>query len=278
MIPAPAPETLGTFRMVHEGAITAGARTTFIFEYQAGAAGLRRGARIRIGVPNTGWERPVPPQQRYWDELVQGEERRLAPFHPVNTTPAVQGSAGASVVLEVMERMLAPDEDPALAYWRWWITGTLEGADLISGDVVRITYGDKRFGSGGVRVQVYPENAINVLAFVQPGPAEPFLALTGSPVFFDVVAGAPTRANVVAPSTHCQPEITVRVSITDECHCRPGAFGRCGARRRRPEHFVPARIAEGGAHPRGRACAIEGDRAGKRLHVGTAESLRARRF
>ena len=60
-------------------------------------------------------------------------DRRLAPFHPVNTTVAIEGRAGAVMVLTVMERMLVPDEDPALAYWRWWITGTLEGADLLPG-------------------------------------------------------------------------------------------------------------------------------------------------
>ena len=64
-------------------------------------------------MPNTGWERPVPPQQRYWDELVQGVPP-TSPFHPVNTTALVQNREGAVVVLDVMECMLAPDEDPAI--------------------------------------------------------------------------------------------------------------------------------------------------------------------
>jgi hypothetical protein len=221
MIPAPAPETMGTFRMRHDGPIVAGMRTRIVFEYRAGAAGLKRGARLRFGVPNTGWEEPVPPQQRYWDELVQAADRRLAPFHPVNTTPAVESASDATVVLDAMERMLVPDEDPALAYWRWWITATLEGADLIAGDVVRITYGDNRFGSDGIRVQTFPENQINVVAFSQAAPSEPFYALSGSPAYFDVVSGPASRANVIAASTYCGSDVPVRISLTGECQERP---------------------------------------------------------
>jgi hypothetical protein len=221
MIPPQAPADLGTFQMCHDGPFIAGMRTSVRFEYRAGEAGLRLGARIRFGVPNTGWQEPVPPQQRYWDELVQGTDRRLAPFHPVNTTVAVEGKTGAVAVLDVMERMLVPDEDPALAYWRWWITATIEGAELAPGDVVRVTYGDNRFGSDGIQVQTFPEDRINVVAFVQSGPAEPFLMLSGSPVYFDVVGGPACRTNVVAASTHAGDDVLVRISITDACQAKP---------------------------------------------------------
>lgn len=224
MIPPTAPPTLGTFRVVHDGPFVAGMRTTVHFEYVAGEAGLRPGAKVRVGVPNTGWEEPVPPQQRYWDELVQGASRRLAPFHPTNTTAIVEGREGVFVVLDVMERMLAPDEDPAIAYWRWWITATVEGSGLKPGDVLRITYGDRRFGSEGVRVQTFAEPRINVVAFVQPAAGGEFFGLHGSPWFFDVVPGEASRANVVAPSTHDEgSDVEVRVSVTDACQCKPAA-------------------------------------------------------
>jgi hypothetical protein len=232
MIPAPAPIELGRFRVFHEGPFVAGMRTTVGFEYEVGPAGVAMGARFRVGLPNTGWEEPVPPQQRYWDELIQGTARRLAPFHPVNTTAAIDGREGAVAVLSVMERMLAPDEDPAIAYWRWWITATIEGAHLSAGDVVRITYGDRRFvgggaddaaGAGGARVQTFVEDQINAVAFVQPRPEAALLQLRGSPWFFDVVAGPPVRANVVAPSTYTGSPVPVRISVTDRCHCRPAA-------------------------------------------------------
>jgi Protein of unknown function (DUF3604) len=220
-IPPQAPTSLGTFQMCHDGPFVAGMRTSVRFQYRAGEAGLRRGGRLRFGVPNTGWQQPVPPQQRYWDELVQGADRRLAPFHPVNTTAAIEGSAGAVAVLDVMERMLVPDEDPALAYWRWWITATIEGADLAPGAIVSVIYGDSRFGSDGIQVQTFPEDRINAVAFVQPGPGEPFLMLDGSPAYFDVIGGPPSRANVVADSTHRGADVPVRVSITDACQAKP---------------------------------------------------------
>jgi hypothetical protein len=221
MIPPPAPVNLGTFRVVHEGPFVAGIRTTVQLEYVVGPAGLSAGARIRVGVPNTGWEQPVPPQQRYWDELVQGAARRLAPFHPVNTTASVEAREGAVVVLDVMERMLTPDEDPAIAYWRWWITATIEGSNLKPGDVLRITYGDRRFGSEGVRVQTFIEDQVNVVAFIQPTPDGEFFQIQASPWYLDVIAGPASRANVVARSTFSEPDVPVRISVTDACQCRP---------------------------------------------------------
>ena len=222
MIPSPAPKEQGSFRILHDGPVVAGMHTAMIFEYTAGDAGLAKGARVRFGVPNTGWEKPVPPQQRYWDELVLGTDRRLAPFHPVNTTASVQSAGGAVIALDVMERMLVPDEDPALAYWRWWITATVEGSELAPGDVVSVTYGDSRFGSDGIRVQTFPEARINVVAFVQAGVGEEFFSLTGSPWFLDVIGGPPSRATVVAASTYCGADVPVRISLTAACHELPG--------------------------------------------------------
>ena len=140
---APQPGACGTLTMITEGPLVAGMRTSIRFVYKVGAAGLERLSRLRIGLPNTGWERPVVPQQRYWDELVQGHDRRLAPFHPVNTTASFRSSRQPGLLLEVMERMLLPDVDPAIAYWRWWITLTLEEADLEPGGKIEILYGDR---------------------------------------------------------------------------------------------------------------------------------------
>jgi hypothetical protein len=207
--------------MHHDGPIVAGMHTTILFEYEAGDAGLGAGGKIRIGLPNTGWEAPVAPQQRYWDELIQNTSRRVAPFHPCNTTAQIVGREGISVVLDVMERMLTPDEDPAIAYWRWWITATVEGGSLKPGEKIRITYGDERFGSDGARVQTFVENHINVVAFVQHDAGGTFAQLDGSPYFFDVVSGPASRANVVAASTYAGNSLPVRISVTDDCQCKP---------------------------------------------------------
>jgi hypothetical protein len=210
--------------MLHDGPLVAGMRTSIRFVYTAGAAGLPEGSRLRVGLPNTGWERPVAPQQRYWDELVRGADRRLAPFHPVNTTAAVHAASRPGHNLEVMERMLAPDEDPALAYWRWWITLTLEGAGLAQGDRLEILYGDRRFGSEGARIQTFAEPGINVGAYVDAGGG--FRALYGTPVYFDVTGGAASRANVVTASVHTGERYVARIAITDECHCIPPGDAR----------------------------------------------------
>jgi hypothetical protein len=81
--------------MLSDGPLIAGQQADIQFEYEAGSAGLACGARLRIGLPNTGWDRPVVPQQRYWDELATGGARRLAPFHPVNTTAWIRGKPAA---------------------------------------------------------------------------------------------------------------------------------------------------------------------------------------
>lgn len=213
--------SVGTFSLSHAGPFVAGMCTQVIFRCTVGADGLKQGARLRVGVPNTGWEAPVLPQQRYWDELVSGADRRLAPFHPVNTTAVVKSSSAATVALEVMERMLVPDEDPAFAYWRWWITATLEAGDLKQGDEITILYGDPRFGSDGIRVQMFPEPSINVTAYVQTSPEALFAELVGSPAYLDVVSGPPSRVNVVAPSAHDEDEVLIKVSLTDACQALP---------------------------------------------------------
>lgn len=220
MILEKAPASLGTMEMLHDGPFIAGALTTVAFRYTVGTEGLKSGAKIRVGIPNTGWEMPVPPQQRYWDELVQGANRRLAPFHPTNTTVDVQSTGSASAVLEVMERMLVPDEDPAFAYWRWWITATVEGGDLAPGDTLQIVYGDKALGIDGVQVQAFPEPHINVIAYIQAHTEDQFLAL-GEPMYFDVVSGPASRVNVVVPSVHDGGDVVARVSLTDMCQCLP---------------------------------------------------------
>ena len=221
MIPPPAPKDLGTFTMLHPGPLTAGTRMTLRFRFEVGSAGLQPGARFRLGIPNTGWERPVPPQQRYWDELASGPARRLAPFHPVNTTASVS-SAEAKFGLSVMERMLVPDEDPAIAYWRWWITLSLEEGALREGEFIEICYGDERFGSPGALVQTFPEPHINATAFVDPAGTGDYLEAAGSPLYFDVVADEASRANVVWPSVRGPHDsVEARIAVTDKIQAVP---------------------------------------------------------
>ena len=211
----------GRFRVDTGGELIAGQQANLKLYYEAGAGGLRAGSRLRFGLPNTGWDKPVVPQQRYWDEIVNGDARRLAPFHPVNTTATVENGGKTVCALEVMERMLVPDEDPAFAYWRWWITLTVEGDDLPAGGRICVLYGDERFGVP-TRIQTFVEPQINVAAYVASPGSDEFFTICGSPFYLDVVAGAPARANVVVPSVgdeECKP----RIVFTDECQCVPAS-------------------------------------------------------
>jgi hypothetical protein len=216
----------GAFCMTPAGPFVAGTRATIRFTYRAGTRGLPDRSRLRIGLPNTGWEKPVVPQQRYWNEIVHGLDRRLAPFHPVNTTASIRSARQSGHSLDVMERMLVPDEDPALAYWRWWIDLILEDGELEPGGQIEVVYGDCRFGSDGARVQTFAEKSINVTAYLNPGGQQDFYALESTPVFFDVISGDAARANVVVPSVQSEDCWTARISLTDECQCIPNSNDR----------------------------------------------------
>jgi hypothetical protein len=220
-LPQYAAASCGSFRVEAAFPLICGAQAALKLIYVTGQSGLPGGSRFRVGLPNTGWDRPVVPQQRYWDELACGPERRLAPFHPVNTTARLESRNRAFGSLEVMERMLVPDEDPALAYWRWWITFTLEESTMEPGDRIEIEYGDTRFGID-TRVQRFPEAGINITAYVQPNGSGPYLQLDGSPFYFDVLAGPAERANVVVASVADSDRLSARIALTDACHCAPG--------------------------------------------------------
>lgn len=216
----PQDNSIGSITLDPAGPFVTGERVTLTITFTAGAAGLEAGARLRVGLPNTGWQAPVVPQHRYWDDLVVGKDRRYAPFHPVNTTVTVQTGGKASVALATMERMLLPDEDPAEAYWRWWITATLEDAPLFEGDTITFTYGDPRFTGEQTRIQTFPENGLTLSAYVDRGDGL-WIRPAGAPIQLDVISGPPVRANVVVPSVMGKATNPLRIALTDACHCKP---------------------------------------------------------
>ena len=94
---------------------------------------------------------------------------------------------------------------------------------LEPGDVLEITYGDKRFGGDGVRVQTFAEPHVNVVAFVQPLPGREFFR-SRQPVRPRRGERAGDAPNVAAPSIHADSQsVPVRISITDNFHCVPTA-------------------------------------------------------
>lgn len=223
----PQDNTVGSIEVSPGGPFDTGAQVTLKITFTVGDAGLSEGGQFRVGLPNTGWEEVVVPQCRYWDELVEPGDQRFAPFHPVNTTAVLktadpirqaQGRL-ASIHLDTMERMLLPDEDPAEAYWRWWIGAVLKGGNLVAGDQIVLTYGDPRFIGRGARIQTFAEDGLTIYAVVDTGTGD-WVRPANAPVELAVVGGPPVRANVVVPSTITTvPQI--KVALTDACHCRP---------------------------------------------------------
>ena len=216
------PQTVSAGRVTLSppGPFTTGECVTLSVTYVVGRGGLKPGSRLRLGLPNTGWEKPVVPQPRYWDELKTGSARAYAPFHPVNTTGRVETKSKASVSLQTMERMLLPDEDPAEAYWRWWVTATVEEAPLAAGDKIIICYGDPRFVGHPARVQTFPESDLTLSVYVDGGDGN-WLRPSGAPITLDVISGSPARVNVVRDSTIRDGVARLRIALTDQCHCRP---------------------------------------------------------
>lgn len=212
---------LGRAELLDPGPFVSGDLVTLRVRYIAGASGLRGSARLRLGLPNTGWGRPWVPHPRYWDETAKGSDRVYTPFHRINTTVTASG-AGARVHAGVSERMLAPDLDPAHGYWRWWVTAHLESGGLEPGESVTFIYGDTRYGEAGAEVQAFPEAQVNVALYVDEAGNGKFRPVLGSPFHLDVVSGPPSRANVVIPSVldHGSP-VVVAVALTDRCEARP---------------------------------------------------------
>lgn len=210
---------VGSVALSPAGPFVTGAELTLTVTFTVGAAGLTEGAQLRVGLPNTGWERVVVPQRRYWDELIEPLDQRFAPFHPVNTSVALKTTGRAAVHLETMERMLLPDEDPAEAYWRWWIGAVVSGGSLMAGDQVVLTYGDPQFIGRGARIQTFPEQRLTVYAVVDGGSGA-WVRPANSPIELDVVAGPAARANLVLPSV-VSGSPRLKIAVTDACHCRP---------------------------------------------------------
>ncbi|NOZ22208.1 MAG: DUF3604 domain-containing protein [Planctomycetes bacterium] len=214
--------TLGNASLKCPSPLIAGKTTTAIIRYRVGRAGVKVGGKIRFGIPNSGWGEPHVPFPRYWDEVLSGKDRMFVPYKRVNTTATVRTKGKANLFLYCQERMMAPESDATIGYWRWWITALVEEDALRKGDVIELTYGDRNHGEDGVRIQRYPEKDISFLVYVDARGNGDFVEVPGSPMLRNVTAGRSARFNVVAPSVVRPGQaFEVRASATDKCHCRP---------------------------------------------------------
>ena len=216
---------IGNLRISHPEPLIAGRLVTVVFEYTVGERGLHEGGKLRIGLPHVGWASPEVPQYYFWSEYVKGKGRRYTAYDRVNTTARLETRSAAVAFLETEGRHRKPWKFPASwlrDYDRFWITVTVEDADLAPGDKVIVTYGDPEQLPLTARVQSFPERKICFLAFVDAKGDGRFEEVPGSPCITGVRAGPCSRIDVIAPAI-VRPGGTplVRVAYTDAVHARP---------------------------------------------------------
>jgi len=218
---------VGDFALVACPELQVGAWTTLVFRYVVGAEGLPPHAVLRIGLPNTAWSEPLVPLPRFWPEA-KGKRRTYAPFRRVNTTVELVTQSRAQGWLRSFTAMFPTDLYAVegtfgeKVNWRYWIDVVIEEAALAEGDVIRVVYGDMRFGEPGARVQAVPQSTVAFTAYLDAKGNGDFVELPQSPIRRQVHPGAPGQARVAVPSIVRPGEsFAARVSVTDTCGNRP---------------------------------------------------------
>lgn len=219
---------VGTIELPDCESLEAGAWVTLVFRYMAGPCGLRNGAVLRIGLPNTGWSEPLAPLPRFWPEL-SGKDRVYAPFRRVNTSVELITRSQAQGYLRSFTAMATSNSDNKSRWdagekmnWRHWIDVVIEAGRLSPKDEIRVTYGDKRFGEPGARVQAVPETSVVLTAYLDAAGNGEFIEVAGSPLRLQVHPGSAGKARVAVPSiVRPGKSFVAQVSVTDCCGNRP---------------------------------------------------------
>jgi len=218
-------EDIGKISVQYNEPLIAGQLVTIVFECTVGEAGLAENGRLRIGLPNVGWTKPLVPQYYFWSEYARGKDRTYTEYDRVNTTVRVETDSKAVPLLDAEARFREPWTYPPSwlrDYDRYWITVTMEDEGLDPGDKVIVTYGDPAQLPLTVRVQRFPEKELHFLTFVDAGGNGQFEEVPGSPCPVRVHAGPATRMDVIAPSiVGPQQRPKVRVAYTDEVKAAP---------------------------------------------------------
>ena len=203
---------------------------------------------LRLCLPNTGWDPPLPPEPYFWPEYQRGPYRQYTEYGRCNTSaeiitdagimpirhgrhaapagvPLADPAHGPVPVLAAQALMLRPGPYPNSRIYnmrRWWITVRVDEGILSQGDRIRVIYGDPREEFPGATVQRFPEDRLVFLAFVDLEGRGNFEEVSGSPVWFEVIAGPPERIQAVVPSivSPSQP-VRMRVAYTDRVEARP---------------------------------------------------------
>jgi hypothetical protein len=175
---------LGIGEAVLEGppAVPALSTNHWTLVYTAGRAGIPPGGGIRICMRHVHmWS---PPQDQ-------------DPKAPGYTTIAVDGRLPVDVVFDFEQRrgQLVWDYFP----WQHMIEVRMRENSLLPGQSIRVTLGDTRQGSPGIRVQPFDETAFMFKVFVDARGRGCYLPLAKSPTL-RIVAAEPKRLGAVMPS------------------------------------------------------------------------------
>ena len=204
----------GSFTISPSGVFKACTYTTITMTYTVGKTGLPIGSALKIGLPNMGWSEPLTPYARGDSEVYKDDTRLIARYYPCNTTATVENNSNASVYLthRCSQNIIGPYNN-----WSWWITATVELADLVEGDKIIVIYGDTSRHEKAALVQPWIEkDRLWFTGFVNPDCGTEFIELAGSPVTCAVEAGPLDKCLVTAPSViNSESESTIRLSLTD---------------------------------------------------------------
>jgi hypothetical protein len=169
------PDLMGSATLTPPGSFEAGSLQSFTLVYTAGAFGIDDTGSIKIGF------------------------RFATDFGPVQLTdPKAQGyttvEASNGATLEArweFRRNIRP-------WMRTLYIGVARDC-LAPGDTITIRFGDRRFGSPGIRVQTYCESQFEFRVFADPIATYDYVALPESPTIA-IVPGPGTRWRAVLPT------------------------------------------------------------------------------
>ena len=169
------PDLMGSAVLTPAGGFEAGSLQSFTLTYTAGAFGIDDTGSIKIGLRFASDFGPV----QFSDPRAQGYT-------------SVEASNGATLEARwEFKRNIRP-------WSRSLYVGVVKDF-LAPGDTITVRFGDRRFGSPGIRLQTYCESAFEFRVFADPIATYDYVALPNSPQIA-VLPGPAVRMLAVLPS------------------------------------------------------------------------------
>jgi Protein of unknown function (DUF3604) len=182
------PDLMGTARLDPSGAFEAGSYQSFTLVYTAGAFGIDDTGSLKIGFRFATDFGPV----QFADPKAPGYA-------------SVEASNGATLECKwEFKRNIRP-------WSRSLYIGVVKDF-LAPGDTITVRFGDRRFGSPGIRLQTYCESEFEFHVLADPIATYDYVALPQSPTIA-IVPGPPVRWHAVLPTRIRRGE-SFRLAIT----------------------------------------------------------------